>query len=302
MDRTQNFTTNEKLQFLIMEKASNFFGLLGFGFAKYFGKFLGFIMWHCLKSRRRLAVRSIRDSFNVSRERARKIARRSFEHTARAFLEVNLAKVVAKNSSKIVINIAQPELFRRFMECEKAIVAATAHFGAWELLAYFMGEVFPEDRKRMIVVRQYTNKASHAFIASCREANGCQMIGHRRVTFNVIRALKEKGVVAFLVDHHSDAHEALRLNFLGRKASVTMGPALLALRGGAMVFPVFLERDKKKSNVYTFHVLEPLDTTQLKSTSREGNVEEIAEFYTQAVEEMVTNCPEQWFWMHRRWK
>ncbi len=304
MSNTKDFTVKEKIQYVLMINFSKFFGLLGFGFTKYAGKFLGFLMWICLSRRRNLAIRSVKKSFNVSHKKAIKIARKSFEHSARAFLEMNLVKTYANDSSKIVVHIPNRELFEQFIDANppRPTVGVTGHFGAWELLSVWMGNIFPEPRKRLIVVRQYNNRASHAFIASCRESNGCQMIGHRRVIFNVIRALKEKGVVAFLVDQYTAVHEALRLDFLGRKANVNMGPALLAIRGDAIIFPVFLLRHAEKSNEYTFIVHEPLDTKNLKSTSREDKVKEVTEFYTKAVEDIVTQYPEQWFWMHNRWK
>ena len=77
-----------------------------------------------------------------------------------------------------------------------------------------------------------------------------------------------------------------------------MGPALLAVRAKALIWPVALMRE---GGNYVFHLQEPLDTTTLEGT-RDEQVKTAAAFYTQAIENFVRECPEQWFWMHDRWK
>jgi KDO2-lipid IV(A) lauroyltransferase len=78
-----------------------------------------------------------------------------------------------------------------------------------------------------------------------------------------------------------------------------MGPALLALRSKAVILPVFMLREG--GTMYRFEVGESLDTATLTG-SREENIRTIAAFYTRAVERMIEAHPEQWFWMHKRWK
>jgi KDO2-lipid IV(A) lauroyltransferase len=106
-------------------------------------------------------------------------------------------------------------------------------------------------------------------------------------------------MTAFLVDHNCSREEAVFLPFLGKTAAVNMGPALLALRSKALVLPVFLLREEGMQ--YRFQVGEALDTATLTGT-REEKIRAIARFYTRAVEHMVHERPEQWFWMHKRWK
>jgi KDO2-lipid IV(A) lauroyltransferase len=86
--------------------------------------------------------------------------------------------------------------------------------------------------------------------------------------------------------------------FLGEEAAVNAGPALLAVRGKALVWPVVLVREGKD---YVFRLLKPLDTAELTGT-REENIQTAARFYTDAIEEFIREHPEQWFWMHDRWK
>jgi KDO2-lipid IV(A) lauroyltransferase len=111
--------------------------------------------------------------------------------------------------------------------------------------------------------------------------------------------MRHQGMVGFLLDHNTSRKEAIFLPFFNDTAAVNMGPALLAARVKAMVYPVFLRRDGMRR--YTLHMREPLDVAALEGSVSE-RVRQVAEFYTKAVEDEVRACPEQWLWMHDRWK
>jgi KDO2-lipid IV(A) lauroyltransferase len=125
------------------------------------------------------------------------------------------------------------------------------------------------------------------------------VIDHRQASSTVLPNLRARGVAAFLVDHNSSRKESVFLPFLGDVAAVTIGPASLALRTKAAVYPVFLLRDGKGGHI--LHILPPLRTATLAGPVKE-RLRRIAAFYTDAVAEMVRQYPEQWFWMHKRWK
>lgn len=288
----------EKFQYALLLIVKSFFSLCGYSFNRHVGNALGRLMWLVLKNRRRLAISNISQHLNLSKEEATELAYKAFKHNARSFLEITLIESFSFHPTRTTIRIAEPGLFKYLQECTRPIVAATAHLGAWELMAALVGDLYEAPRPRIIVVRQYPNKAVQNFISQCRESHNATMVGNKMVAAHVIRALKNKGIVAFLVDHKARIHEALPINFLNAKAPVNMGPALLALRGEAIVLPIFLLRE---GNGYVMHIQEPLDTTELVGT-REEKVTQIAEFYTKSVEKIIKQYPEQWFWMHNRWK
>jgi len=180
---------------------------------------------------------------------------------------------------------------------DRPVVAATAHFGAWELLAGLFGD-FPAEYPHVVVVRRSKNVALNDFTNRMRGSRGAVILGHRDAAFSILRALKRNGVTAFLVDHNTNRNEAVFLPFLGRAAAVNKGPALLAVRAEALVFAVFLRRDGED---YVFHIEELADTAMLDG-GHEANMRTVARAYTEAVERMVRLAPEQWFWMHNRWK
>lgn len=289
-------TGKERLRFRLLCATGSALRLLGFPGLALLGNGVGHLIWHFVPSRRKLAVANIEKHLCMSRKDAEKTAHASFCHTGRAFLEILLTGKFGMDSPRLRID--SPELMQRLRECDRPIVAATAHFGSWELLASMLGQLYAPPRPRMVVVRRYHDEAVQAFIASCREATGADMIGHRNAAMSVIRALHHRGIVAFLVDHNTSPSEAEFLPFLDEVAAVNMGPALLAVRAKALIWPVALTRE---GGQYVFRLQEPLDTATLEG-SRDDQVKAAAAFYTQAIERFVRKEPEQWFWMHDRWK
>lgn len=295
-DLRSPLTAGERLRLDLMDGGAALLARLGFTGLSRLGSGLGRLMWLALPSRRRLATDNIRHHLHLPEERAAALAAISFRHSARSFVEILLTGRFGRSFPRL--KFAQPELWRALNETSRPVVAATAHLGAWELLASLLGELWEPPRPRMVVVRRYPDPAVQAFITARREARGARMIGHRTVASAVLKALRQNGIVAFLVDHNAMRSEALFLPFLDDMAAVNMGPALLGVRAGALIWPVFLLRDGED---YVVHLRPPLDTADLEG-SREEKVRATARFYTEAVERMVREHPEQWFWMHNRWK
>ncbi len=270
-------------------------GKLGFSGIHTVAKGLGAAFWACLRSRRRLAANNIAKHLNVPQTTAESLARSSFTHNARSFLEALLAPEFGLNHP--LLDLERPDLVERLKNEERPAVIIAGHFGAWELLASLLGDV-SATRPRLTVVRTYKNKILHTVSTRLRSSRGAQVLGHREAAFPVLRALRKNGYAAFLADHNTSRTEAFFLPFLGEEAAVNKGPALLAVRGKALVWPIFLMRDGGR---YRLVMEDPLDTAALEGDA-EARALAVAEFYTEAIERVVRRAPDQWFWMHNRWK
>lgn len=290
-------TPLQKIQYLLLSGLGTAINSLGFDTTYKLADSFAFLAWHMLGFRRRNTIQSIQEHLSVPFEQAKTIAYKSFQSTFRSFAEIGLTKSFGIDQTGTRLFIENPELWEKMQKCERPIVASTGHYGSWELLASMLGQVYSAPRPRMVVVRKYPNPAVHAFISNQREAKGASMIGHRAVATAVLRALRKNGIVAFLIDHKTKMQEAYTLPFLGENAAVNIGPALLAVRAEALIWPIYLERIDKGCML---HLQEPLDTKELQGTSEE-KIRQAAEFYTKAMEKQIRQNPEQWFWMHNRW-
>ena len=271
----------------------------GFSRVEKIGNAMGGVMWGALRTRRLNTIQTISDRLEMDRDAATSIGRASFAHSARSFLETFLTRSVDHRFFEERMVLSDPDMTRRFIECDRPIVGITAHLGAWELQVGILNILFGFERLKQVVVRLPKDQALAQLIVHLRTQPGIEVVPHRNAAARALAYLRKNGVTAFLVDHNCKRSEALFLPFLGRIAAVNMGPALLAVRSKATVWPVFLTREPNGG--FKGHVLSPLDTRDLSGTTKE-KVRETALFYTRAVETMVRRYPEQWFWMHNRWK
>lgn len=262
------------------------------------GNHLGSLMWQCLPKRRRMAVNAIMKHLEIPEREATGIARESFRQNARSFLELPLVPAMDERFLSDRLIVDDPEHWKAVLNEETPAVITTAHLGAWELLAGLFGLYFPADRQRLIIVRQNKNKLLNERIFALRGAKGTTILSHRNVSSTVVSALKSGGVASFLVDHNCNRREAVFLPFLNDIAAVNMGPALLAVRSRVPTFSIFLVREGEKYRMITDPWLRPSDL----SGSIHERIVQVAKNYTASVEKYVRRYPEQWFWMHNRWK
>ncbi|MDY7000402.1 MAG: lysophospholipid acyltransferase family protein [Thermodesulfobacteriota bacterium] len=261
------------------------------------GKVLGRFFWRVLASRRRLASEAMAFHLDIEPEKALALAGQSFQHNFRSFLEIFLTRKLDWRFVNERLRINNPDVLTFLQNTNRPVVIATGHLGAWE----FMGalRLFFPSKSGQVVVRRPKDMALHKTMLRLRAQPGMEVVEHRRAVFKVLRLLRRGGVAGFLVDHNCGRDEAIFLPFLKREAAVNMGPALLAVRAKALVFPIFLIREDPGK--YAVYMDEPLDTETLTGP-REERVRAAAEFYTRAVEKYVRLYPEQWVWMHKRWK
>lgn len=259
-------------------------------------RILGAGLWHLLPPRRALAVRTIAERLNMDETAARTVARQSFTHNAQSFLEIVLAPEFGFDRQDLRVD--RPDILEKLRQGGRPLVVTTAHLGAWELSAGLAGDFLPQPFPRMIVVRNHSNPAIRDYMFAMRGGRGSQIIGHRNAAFTALKTLRKNGLVGFLADHNTGSSEAIFLPFLDKVAAVNSGPAVLAVRAKALIWPLVVVREGEG---YALLCEDPLDTALL-----EGDVEErvraAAVFYTGIIESWVRRYPEQWFWMHKRWK
>ena len=262
------------------------------------GRRLGGLMWALLPGRRRETTGRIRERLGLDERRARQLALASFRESACSFLELFHARFMDYRFLDERVEYENPELFERMCTSPRPIVGVTGHLGCWELLGGML-KCFSSKTDCQVVVRLPKDRAMADLLMHMRSQSKIRVLPHREAATEALGQLRRGGLSAFLVDHNCRRAEAMFLPFLGEVAAVNKGPAILALRARAEVWPFFLVR--LPGGRLKAVTLPCLDTATLQG-SRADRIEAICRFYTEAVETMVRRFPEQWFWMHRRWK
>ncbi|MDR0826385.1 MAG: lysophospholipid acyltransferase family protein [Desulfovibrio sp.] len=284
------------MNYKILRWLSTLAGRLPWTILRRLADILAFFFWHFVPSRRREAIEAISKHLKLPPAEAKLMARQSFRENFLSFLEIiHAGRFFTDQSVRVVYT---PEVKAAIQSEKRPIIITTAHLGSWEMMPGLAADILPE-REGMVVVRSRKNPVLNRILADLRGARGMLVIDHRKAVDVLLSKLRKGGAAAFLVDHNTNRREAVFLPFLEDVAAVNMGPASIALRVKAAVYPVFLLRDGKGGHI--LHMLPPLRTEEMEGDVKQ-RVRNIARFYTEAVDEMVRRYPEQWFWMHKRWK
>ena len=185
----------------------------------------------------------------------------------------------------------------------RGVILLSAHLGNWEVGgAALVARGFPID----VVVARQRNQRFDRYLTRSRERLGFGIIPRSEGRRGVLAALKAGRLAGILGDQ--DARRAgVFVDFFGHPASTARGPAVLALRSGALVVTLFAVRLpgwKPRYHVY----LEALDEEAVKGApgggrgGRTARVAAMTQAFTTRIEEYVRRYPDQYFWLHKRWK
>jgi len=181
------------------------------------------------------------------------------------------------------------------VEENSGAIAAILHMGPWELLAKI--PTFGPGVPKAAIYEPLGNPFLDRHFLRSRSGDGMTLFDRRKGFYGPMNHLREGGGIGILVDQHSGS-SGVWCPFFGRLASTTNLPALLALRTGAPIIPVGIYPD----GIARWRVVygDPIRTTDHEG--REISSAKITAALNLGVERIVRRAPEEWFWIHNRWK
>lgn len=182
------------------------------------------------------------------------------------------------------------EHFEEALRRGKGVLFATGHLGNWELSAYAHALM---SAPMSFVVRPLDNPLLDEMATRYRAMSGNRLLGRRDFLRPVVEALRNNEAVGVLVDQNVTADRGVFVNFFGHAACVDAGFARLAARTGATVIPGFaFWRETEQRHVLKFYRPVPMTGDAIADTQAVHG----------ALEAAIREAPEQWLWIHRRWK
>jgi Kdo2-lipid IVA lauroyltransferase/acyltransferase len=178
----------------------------------------------------------------------------------------------------------------------KGVFIVTGHLGAWELSSFYhslMG--YPMS----MVIRRLDNQPLDRFVNAIRCLHGNRVLHKDDFARGLLTAMRAGETVGILMDTNMTPPQGVFVNFFGTPACTASGLARVALKTGAAVLPGFMvwEASERK---YVLHLGEEI--VFARSDDAEADILAATEACTQAIEMWVRRYPEQWLWIHRRWK
>lgn len=177
----------------------------------------------------------------------------------------------------------------------KGVLLFSAHFGNWEIGNAALAIT---TKPFIFVYRTLDSPFLEEGITYVRASCGITSLDKGNAMRPIIRSLKKGAAINMLIDQNVAVYDGIFINFFHRPACTTAGLALLALSTGAAVLPVFTTR--LPDGKYLLEIGHEVDI--VRSGDREADVLCNTQHFTNIIEDHIRQYPEQWFWMHQRWK
>ena len=252
---------------------------------------------HLAGRQRRAGLHNLRMVFPQLTEPERiRILRGSFQNLGRLLVEfTHFPELTKGNIADHVVHDGL-ENYLEGLRRGRGVIFMTAHFGAWELSS-FAHALYGYPLK--FIVRPIDNPRVEELISNYRTLSGNVPIGRRSAARDILKALRQNEAVGILFDQNTTRSEGVFAEFFGIPAATTPAIALFAQRAGAAVIPGFLIWDEKlgKHRLRLDPPVELINTGDL-----DQDVLENTKRFNRVLEEYVRKYPEQWLWIHRRWK
>ena len=267
------------------------------------GQFVGRAALFLIPKRHYIALENIRQSLPFMME---KTGWNSGLHTPEAIAQVmfcNLGismvetcRLYHGRGSKIIdkIEVRGREHLEAARARGKGVVILTGHCGNWELAALALARQF--NSPMSVVARRQNNPWLNSMVEKMRLNYGNLIIYKDNAVRNMLKIIRDNGMIGLLVDQAVYPNEGALIDFLGRKAWASKTPVLLARKSGAAVLPAFIHRESDR------HVIDIYPELSFTGDRSEEGIASDVQKYSNLIEHYVTQYPFEWYWVHRRWK
>jgi Kdo2-lipid IVA lauroyltransferase/acyltransferase len=271
-------------------------GRLPLPLALWLGRRLGDVAYAALPRRRRLALVNLGRAYpELPASERRRLARRAAQHLGMTLLELPRLLTAPIEETLARIRLDGVEHLHAAMRAHGRALVLTAHLGNWEILCAAHRLT---DHGLSVVVRPLDAPWLDAVAARLRRRTGVDLIDKRGALRPVLEALRRGRMVGILMDQNVARREGVFVNFFGHPASTSRSIALLAVRTGAPIVPIFARRSGGIDHTVVIRPALPFPA----SNDPEAAVVELTERCTVQIEAAIREAPEQWLWFHDRWK
>jgi KDO2-lipid IV(A) lauroyltransferase len=246
---------------------------------------------------RRVGMRNLALAFpGKTLSERRKIVRGVFTSLGRQLAEVCLFPCYTRDNVPQVVTYDGFENFDRASERGKGVLFLTGHVGGWELSA-FAHSLYGHPLH--FVMRPLDNPYLDAMVRRYRTMHGNTPILKHDPSRELLRALKSGATVGILMDTNMTPPEGIFVDFFGVPACTASGLARIALRTDAAVVPGFTLWDPVLRK-YRLRFDPPLKL--VRTGDNDADIRANTQLFTKVLEDFVRRYPDQWLWVHRRWK
>ena len=260
-------------------------------------RLLGRIGYRLARGHRRIAIDNLATAFGKekTREEISALAQEAFVNMARMIFEIGWSIRLPEHRFCDYFKISGLEHYQRAEAKAKGVLLLGAHFSNWELypIVAHMARL-----PLRIVYRPLDAPFMNRFMKDLRTRFNAGVISTRHGAMSrIYKSLRRGKAVGLLMDQGVDFDDGVFVDFFNRRAATNIGMAVLALKSEAPVVPLFLVR-----KAGGFHAEFGPELPLIKTGDRTKDIEANTQQYNDVIEAYARKYPDQWFWVHNRWK
>ena len=260
-----------------------------------FGRFLGFLYGNVLRYHRKDAFDALEQVFpEKSKCEHRRTVREMYDNLGVGAAES--LRLAGGNISQLedLVDVKNAEIVKKALSRNKGALILAAHFGNWDLLCFATPlQGFP----LTIIAKDLRSDALNDFWMALRARCGLKVVPVNNSYRICLKTLKKNEVIGFMLDQNMIDTEGVFVEFFGRPVCTTPGLAYMAAQTGAPIIPAFIHRLEGGR-----HEIELLPVIEPPPDRKPETIQAATQAYTRVIEEEILKRPEQWIWIHRRWR
>lgn len=254
------------------------------------------LFYHLLPRQRLIAIHNLTCAFpEMSMPEILSLTRRIYRHLAITAAEFFQIPVLQKVDPSVIASVEGLEHCTRAREKNKGLLFMSAHFGNWEYGAALIDQLV---QPIMVIYRPFDSAILENLIGWVRASTGNTPLPKEWATMKIFRSLRKNEIIGILVDQNVAWEEGVFVDFFGRSACTTDGLALLALNTEAPVIPTFMFQE----NDGRYRLIIGKEVEIIRTGNMHADIVANTQKSTKIAEYMIRKYPDQWLWMHQRWK
>ncbi|MBQ8699765.1 MAG: lysophospholipid acyltransferase family protein [Schwartzia sp.] len=278
-----------------LEKCLSFFCcLLPECVCEWLGKALGTLTWPLVPKRRRdMARKNVMDCLGVSETEAERIAKASWVRFGpMAFEVLRFPRFKGRLSQRVTLEGLDE--VKKVLALGRGVVFATSHCGNWELLGGALAEA---GIPLVAVGMKQKESGSDRFITENRRLVGMH-VTYKSDVREMFKLLKDGWGIGLLMDQDVSTRDGIIIDWFGRPTNFAQGPATLARHQNLPIIPIYIARLADGTHKGIIHPPIPVAHTD----DKKADILEATREVGRVLEAHIRQYPEEWFWLHDRWK
>ena len=263
----------------------------------------GRLIYHCLPYRRRVVMSNIEQVFGNTLTDAQKkhLAKAFYSHLATSLKEMIHLRFMSDKALCERVEVRGYERLLNIAAENRGVLVLTGHFGSWEFAPIGGMANFKEFKGHFHFIRRTLgNKTIERILFRRYYRAGLKVIPKKNSLQQVCEAMEQNHAIVFVLDQHASLvnRDGVAVEFFGKKAGTYRSLASFSRHTGVPVVPAAGYRLENGRHVLEFY--DPIPWKDYESTQESIYQNTLA--YNQALERIILAHPEQWLWLHRRWK